>query len=34
MEKYEPVEIEIIVFDAGDVITESKDSDTPEMPGP
>ena len=31
MEKYEPIEIEIIVFDTGDVITGSNDKDTPEM---
>ena len=32
MEKYEGLELEIIVFDGGDVITESKpDTVTPEV---
>ena len=33
-EKYEPVELEIIVFDAEDVITESKEKPilSPELP--
>ena len=31
MEKYEPVEIEVIVFDNEDVITTSDPIETPEM---
>ena len=31
MEKYEELEIEVIVFDTEDVITASRDTDTPWM---
>ena len=31
MEQYEELELEIIVFDGGDVITDSGDTKTPEI---
>ena len=32
MEKYEPLEIEVIVFDTDDVITTSNPIETPPLP--
>ncbi len=32
MEKYEPAEMKVIVFDSEDVITASKDAETPTVP--
>ena len=32
MEKYEPAEMKVIVFDSEDVITASKDAETPDIP--
>ena len=31
-EKYEPVEIEVIAFDADDVISVSKHTESPDLP--
>ena len=31
-EKYEPLELEIIAFDAEDVITSSDQNETPDLP--